>query len=460
MKIYLFVGAFCIIAKMSWAQSGIMQRFPAEGVRCPAFTLHNIHYFPLKQASLKDFAGKWLVLDFWGKNCGSCVQSFPRTDAMQRAFSGKVQFMLVGLQDEEGQIEPMYTRFRAVEKLGIPCAFDSSLFRQWCISALPHIVIIDEKGIVRGVTNRVDSLQITVFLNGKTPVLDPTYHSACRDFDDPRDVRIRFNDRKPFLMNGNGGVDSEFLFRSILTRFEPAQSEGWATHIDRHSEEDSTFPAGMFQAIGCPLTFLYKFAYFGRDKWNCFDTAWYGKYAREPIIETKNAVFNYAYSPVCKNVFCYSLIIPKEQGTKARMQQIMQRDLVNYFGFEVSIETRKFPCWKLVATDEARLKLRTAGLMIHRDPNEVSGFINIIPRAKYKLQDVPVRRLIAALGSLGDVILDETGIEGNIDITMECVTNDDIIRSLHENGLSLVPIEKDMKVLVIRDPKEAVSAVP
>jgi hypothetical protein len=51
--------------------------------------------------------------------------------------------------------------------------------------------------------------------------------------------------------------------------------------------------------------------------------------------------------------------------------------------------------------------------------------------------------------------LDETGIQGNIDLEMDCIWTDlnDVKKELRKNGLDLVKGEKKLKVLVIRDPQ-------
>lgn len=439
--IMLYFG-FLIIANAQQLDAG---RLPDVSKPCPDFILRNIKYYPIKQAGLRDFKGKWLVLDFWNKGCSSCVQGFPHMNAIQKEFANRVQIMLVGRQDEQAQIQPMYDRFRERENLILPCAFDSSIANRWCIYTCPHYIILDEAGIVQGITNTINRDEIAAFLRGEHPHLDITYHSECSDFIDPRDHKFSYDYKKPFLIHGNGADDSDFLFRSVLSRFDhQTQEQSWPSHLDLHAV-NSSYPAGVFQAIGIPLVYLYNFAYFPRDRWNSVDTEMYGNYFSQPIIETADSeIFHYDFEVPTKNVFCYSLIMPGEKATKQRMQQMMQRDLQNYFGFAVSIETRKFPCWKLVATDDARAKLRTAG--------GISELIELIPRAEYKLQNLPVKRLFRIIGRLGDPILDETGIDGNIDITIDCVDSEDMLRSLKENGLSLVPATKEMKVLVIRDP--------
>lgn len=454
MKLLLLLTGFFLISILTaCAKPWQAHKLPEEGRECPDFTLQNIKYYSLKQARLADFKGKWLVLDFWSKGCGSCVESFPKTNAMQKEFADKVQFMLVGYQDREGKIEPMYDRFHEREHLVLPCGFDSAFANQWCIWNCPHIVIVDPSGIVQGITNEIKREEIATFLQGGHPILNLTYHSQCRDFDDPRDSRtIPFDDKKPFLVNDNGGYDSDFLFRSLLSKWDKNTQRQYAPSL---IDWRPGFPAGTFQVIGVPLEQLYHYAYFGRYSWGCDDTIWYGKYDPHVLVEAgDSAVFHFSYDTPTKNLFNYSLVMPSAGANKARMQQIMQRDLKNYFGYEVSIETRTFPCWKLVATEEGRRKLRTAG-------GETNQTIEIIPRAEYRFLNAPVRRLITALGGFGDVILDETGIDGNIDITIENVTKDDLLNSLHRNGLSLEPTEKQMRVLVIRDAKEPeVSAMP
>jgi len=54
---------------------------------------------------------------------------------------------------------------------------------------------------------------------------------------------------------------------------------------------------------------------------------------------------------------------------------------------------------------------------------------------------------------LAKIYLDETGISGNIDITLDCIMNDldDLKRGLQVNGLDLVKGEKEMQVVVIQD---------
>jgi thiol-disulfide isomerase/thioredoxin len=444
MRLSVILIFFCVCQYASWAQIDKSQSgYPEVGRRCPNFALKNIQYYSKNEATQLELSGKWLVLVFWDKYCGACVASFPEINAMQGRFNGKVQFMLVGIQDHENKIEAMYAKYKEKENLKMPCAFDSLLSNRWGIYTCPHIIVVDDKGVVRGVTNTLDSGDIEEFLRGGTPVLASTYSG---DPEKP-DYKIPFDDRAPFMVDGNGAAnDTDFLFRSILALWNPiTQKQIVPVDIDLNSI-DSTRRKGKFQVMGLPLLYLYQYAYFGRNL-TIYDTTMYGKYYDKPVLEiTDSSAFQYSYRGNGRNVYSYSLILPQAVGTKARLEEIMQRDLKSYFKFDAMVEIRECPCWRLVAMEGAKVRLQTKG--------GAELYKEIIPRARFTLQNVPIRRLILAVsGPSQGIVIDETGIVGNIDITLNCVDLDDIKKSLQENGLELVRGEKEMKVLVIRDAK-------
>jgi thiol-disulfide isomerase/thioredoxin len=441
MKNLILIGCMISFITMLRAQNENQNIYPKIGKMCPDFTLHNIGYFSQKEATSNNFRGKWLVLDFWNKFCGSCVESFPKVSQRQKIFGEKVQFMMVAIQDPEGQIEPMYARFREKENLIMPCAFDSLLANQWGIGACPHIIIIDDKGIVQGITASLDSEQIQGFLNGEHPDLFHVF-----DPGDTVDHRISFDNGKPFLLNNNGGIDSEFLFRSILSRVNLSKQQSFAPE-----KIDESVNTGRFQVVGVPLLYLYNYAYFGSlFPGGYVGDSTHGKYANEPILEMKDtSLFKYSYNHN-RGLFAYSLIMPADKVTRAGFQKTMQNDLLNYFGYEVRVEYRKFPIWRLVATDEAKAKLKTKG----------GSEIYKATKTGFTAQNWPFATLLSQLyfGFQKDIIYDETGITGNIDITMAndvwpkaWVNIQDAKKALHACGLELMPDQKEMKVLVIKD---------
>jgi thiol-disulfide isomerase/thioredoxin len=418
--------------------------YPEVGKPCPAFLLKNVAYYNKKEVCLADFTGKWLVLDFWNKYCSACVESFPRTNAMQQKFGDRVQFMLVGIPDAENKITAMYEQFRKRIHLTLPCAFDSSLANYWGISSTPHIVIIDDKGIVQALTYTLDSNAMGQFLQGEHPVL-PVSYAGGNEGDNSSGQQVLFDDNKPYMVYGNGAPsDSGFLFRSVFTKWDQAhQTIYHPINIDLHSI-DPGYPKGIFQVLAVSLRQLYLYAWFGRFLWGPNDTGLYGHYSGVPVLEVGDS--SLFQTTATENWFCYSLIMPPEKGTKANLQRAMQRDLEACFGFTASMETRVVSCWRLIASNQAAKKLITKG-----GPQQVD---ELTPHVSYQFSNVPMKRLLQYFGVFtNDIIIDETGILQNIDFTSDCIDLESLQAFLPTYGLQLVRGEKQMKVLVIRDIK-------
>jgi uncharacterized protein (TIGR03435 family) len=204
-----------------------------------------------------------------------------------------------------------------------------------------------------------------------------------------------------------------------------------------------------------PLYALYNFAYLGKWDWDSGDTILNGKFLPKPILEIKDSsLFQFDYTvDAGRGTYNYNLTIPAPEVTKNNLMSIMQKDLKTVFKYEVSIENRKTPVWKLVARPGVIEKLKTNGNKKSATPGtHVAGFTLI---------NWPSEILIAELSFYlgerysGEVFVDETGLTGNIDFTIEAdMTNlEDIRKQLQKQGLDLVKGEKEMKALVIRDAK-------
>lgn len=143
------------------------------GAKAPALHLirvlkqngENVDVVPA--ASLDDFKGKVVMIDFWGTKCVPCLQSFPELAEMQAHFDGK-DVVILGVTSLQGY-------FVDANKRTIQCRNDKekemSYFPEymkakgitWHIAiseedvmntdygalAIPHVVIIDKEGNVR-----------------------------------------------------------------------------------------------------------------------------------------------------------------------------------------------------------------------------------------------------------------------------------------------------------------------
>jgi thiol-disulfide isomerase/thioredoxin len=432
----------------SYSQTKQESDYPEVGKLMPNFVLKNIGYFSKKTMQRDDFKGKWLILDFWNKTCGACVASFPKMNRLQQTLGDQVQVMLVGIQDKQNQIQKIYSKYKVHEDLVLPCAFDSSISARFGILIAPHIILLDDRGIVRCITSSVGIEDMRDFLAGHSPEM-PKPFTITETETEEKDTRIPYDSEKPFLVAGNGGRDSEFLFRSVFSTFnEKEQFSFLEGEIGSHADK------GWFQVLGVEIETLFNFAYFGGCcGWDCRDTSHYGKVYPHFILQIndssrfKSVFRNGMYA----NLFSYSLIMPSAGCTKEKLQGAMQRDLATYLGYEASLEVRPCPYLKLVATPGAAEKLKTKG---------GARSWESIPHAGFMARNISVKDFLGWLNfhiSGKWYWVDETGLTGNIDMDLDCIpTNlEDLRKALKRNGLDLMEAKKDMKVLVIRDGKKS-----
>ncbi|SEW43085.1 thioredoxin-like domain-containing protein [Chitinophaga arvensicola] len=393
------------------------------GKPLPYFEIDSINDFSLPRASPANFKGKWLIIDFWDKYCLSCIESLPVINTLQKKYKNDLQYLLIGREDNNHGIRKIYDKFRKALDLQIPHAFDSSLFRKFDVTSCPRIIIVTPDGLVYAVTNHLTDHDIGDILADRRPQLNKIYQQN------------ETPPQKYTLSESEKSVDSTLLFRSVLNK--------WTPSIQGSSGSKVITTNGYYEAIGRSINDLYMLAYFGQDGIDTADSL-YTVVAGKPVFDMSEKQKN--IPPFGTTVYCYRLSLPPERDNPKNAMLIMQHDLNNYFGYHAAIEERKMPCWKLIASAEARKHLKTKGGHKLYEGRIDTGFV---------AKNCPVKEIISKLVYVDAPVIDHTGIDGNIDITLRHVlTNiEEIQKGLKENGLSLVKSQTKMKVLVIRAAK-------
>lgn len=410
---------------------------PRVDTRCPDFSLNEVEGYSKTRATLDDFKGKWLILDFWSSYCSACMHNFPKTNALQEKFKDKAQILLIGYDDD--RIRTLFRKFKEKENLNLPCAYDTTLFSYFDVGAVPFTVVVDPEGTIRGITGSLSAEAVESFLSGGSPMLTKVSfrHAPPRSF----------NELAPFLVNNNGGSDDDFIYRSLLSRWDTTMP-----FCELNPNLDlcvKILKYKGFQLLGADVCTLYQYAYLGKSGYS-FGDSLYGKVYSKPILQVKDStVFEYDY-PSRKGLYCYSLNFPTSKSDRTTVMKMMQSDLERYFGYTATFETRMMPCWKLVV-DSKSAKER---LMSKSDVKYFNGISHI----GFIARDIP---LISVLGQISadhqeEIFIDGTEIVNNIDIDLhDCFFPDlnDVRRALKQNGLDLLRTEKNMQVLIIRDKK-------
>jgi thiol-disulfide isomerase/thioredoxin len=118
----------------------------------PAPALDFIWSYPQKITSLDDLRGKVVVLDFWNTTCAPCIASFPNVRQLQEHYRGK-PVEIVGVTSvlrDPSEIERI-PEFIAERDVTWTVAFSrQSVYNpDYGVRGIPHVVILDAKGIVR-----------------------------------------------------------------------------------------------------------------------------------------------------------------------------------------------------------------------------------------------------------------------------------------------------------------------
>lgn len=114
------------------------------GEPAPAFTARTLDG---STASLEEFRGRVVVVNFWATWCGPCRVEMPEFERYQAQMGGQVAILGVNLQEPPSLIEPFVRQYG----LTFPILLDesgtiASLYR---VTGLPMSVILDRSGIVR-----------------------------------------------------------------------------------------------------------------------------------------------------------------------------------------------------------------------------------------------------------------------------------------------------------------------
>ncbi|MEK9629706.1 MAG: TlpA disulfide reductase family protein [Nitrospinota bacterium] len=118
-----------------------------EGVDAPNFTLKNLEG---KEVSLRDFRGKYVLVNFWATWCGPCKIEMPSLETLYQRFKNKNFVLLAVSNDMYGAtiVKP----FVRAHKLNFPVLLDQRLKASnlFGVVSLPTTFMIDPKGKIIG----------------------------------------------------------------------------------------------------------------------------------------------------------------------------------------------------------------------------------------------------------------------------------------------------------------------
>jgi thiol-disulfide isomerase/thioredoxin len=425
-KIFMLTAAVAILLSSYSVSYGRYKQVPQPGKPMPDVLLNDLHYYKKKSARLSEFRGKWLILDMWSLGCRACFESFPKIDALQKKFSGQVQFVLVG--KKYPGIEKFYDKFSSHYSVNLPVAYDTILFELFDVGFVPHIVAIDPSGNFFNVITPMDMNEqnLSALLKGGSPTLHQFVNDVSSNYYPSLPERTIRLSRLERSVPGQLGFTPEFE---------------WPYHWSTYNKQGVVFK-------GVSIDVLFKIAFFGKFFFDPFQQGWYGKYSPMLVLdgvdssEINSDLSNY------HNMFDYTFMTNDTNVSSQSLQDMIQEDLNRQFSFVVSDEWRLTPYFRVQLDERLQQKIITKGgtPSFPSTPEAITG-ISMRNRSLTQLF-----YYIYNYHQLDTLFIDETGITDNVDLDVDAIMTDkeSIKAALRKLGFKIDLQYKRMHTLVFR----------
>lgn len=429
----LRLWALLVILWQAWATYAQTTKIQplSIGDTIPAdLVINNVYNYPASKIRLSDLKGKLVILDFWATWCASCIKSIPKVEELQKQFKDEVSIIMINSDTAEdaNKVSNFFQRLsqRISLKLTLPYAVKNVILNNYFPqSELPHYVWLNDRGKVIGVTGaeEITAENITAMLQIPGKIL-----FTKRD-------DLRFNSRKPLLIDENGGDDpAGFTYRSILT--------GYKHNLGAISGQENEEGVGVKRlfTLNTPLVALIRKAYpeifkhYGTDR-ILVEAANYSREILLDPIENKKP----------GNRFCYEIIT--RPVLKTELNKYIQEDIRRYFGLVALNDVRPIDCIILTKGSQKQV-LQTKGGKSGMDVRKSTLTKHITNEPVQTLADF-LRTLLST------PVINETGIDYNIDISFPSPINSynysQLKDFLKSKGLQLTAAKRDLEVVIITD---------
>ncbi len=404
------------------------------GSTCPNVKLNNIlNYSPDGVASLHDFSGELLLIDFWNTRCGVCISSFPKLEKLQEKFAGKLKILLVTYESDT-IIQRFFAKRQKAKHIvtTLPVVTgDTTLKHLFKHTFEPHYVWVDKQNVVRFITGveEISESNIAAFFEGKNLSLK---HKT--------DEGLPYTFYRPLFVYGNGGNADQLMYHSVLSGY----IEGLPSIVGILADTaKSYFTIKVFNA---DIRHLYQIAY---NDVNSEGSGMFGIPSNRTMLQVKDTsdiVSTLEGVWHGSRTYCYELIVPRH--SKGEMKRIMQEDLKRYFNLDVTIKKKKMKC----------LVLRCEDLSVVSSKGGKNTETNYINALGVDMVNVPFKNLLIKLKHeyLKDLpypFLDETGITGNIDMKIDADMYDwkVLSQALEKYGMDLSLREREVEILILSE---------
>jgi len=380
---------------------------------------------------LSDFRGKLVILDFFSYFCSACIEAIPEMEALQHKYAGRIQVIMVTPSTRK-QLDGLRRASKLFRETTLPMIVeDTTLSKMFPARTFPTHVWIDEKGVVREITNGQNTTEdeIDKFLSGENVSLPVKRETMDIDL------------RKPLFLEGNGRQLKNISSYSIFAHSLNVGAAGGVTDFD-----SATHRITRMLMFNLPILKLYERYYNYKFPHSRFSTD-RGYY----LMLTDTTRFISPRTSIERdkwriaNTYTYEISVPP--GALDFLYKKMKEDLDDYFMVKTEIKVVRVPCLILYSVHKGILK--TKGGKSETPHSSLDGL-------PIRYRNVPFNLFVQGLQNILPgltPILDETGIKGNVDMDINAKLDDieGIRKELLRYGIGMKYKIRRMRMVVIRD---------
>ncbi len=360
---YIFIFLFFATSLFSVENNSI----PSIGDKAPNLSIKKlIGKTDFTDASLNDFPGKIIILEFWATWCSPCIPAMDHLSELQRKYHNDIVILALTLESEK-----IIRNFLSKRPQDIYIGFDSdsSWFNYYDPQTIPHSIILNKQRKIVTITSpkEITDDKIKNLLKGESVTFKPKNRSSRKIIDDYETE-----------------VNSHTLYAVKLRASANEPMFGKFYEGDEYNGRRITLSS-------FPITMLYRTAYdLPSHKYLILDFEEKEKY------EFKNA-----------DKYFFDLIVPEHQ--KDNLKSIMLDILNKSFHINAKLEKR-------IADVEILTILETANIKSSISTESSYEFKG----PELNAQNIPLSKFVKYVENFSKFpVVDETGLTKRYDFHMK-----------------------------------------
>jgi len=374
---------------------------------------------------LAQFKGKLVILDFFSVLCVPCVLAIPKMEALQQKFKDKIQIIIVTSNTSKA-ISEAIKRSDILKAATLPIIADDPFLRKYFPhQSVPTHVWIDGNGIARFVTNGENTTEKTIASFLKDEELNFT------------SVQTKFKRGVSLWDQAEQSQLENAPYVSMVTKYIVGGGGG-RTLTNYPGTKIST----GFRCMNMLPAYMLRDAFNTQERFSN---------PNRVVFDLDSSKYNFPKENrnawAKEHAYCYEIKVPLRRADSLR--SYVKQDLYRNFGLYGKIMNRPTKCLVLTVVDKSKLKTGGGKRSVTFKTDRSSDFVytNVSMSDFFQL----------GIGNVNSGIklpvLNETGFEGNIDITINGQLKDvsNVQKELLKYGLKLEEAERVIPILVISD---------